>query len=63
MHFSNSSYCKVSKLDTPNTIDGKVVEATLQYEFEDLPINRLKYEDEGYFDYDDVVFTVDIIKP
>ncbi len=61
MHFSNSSYCKVEKVAT-NSIQGRIVEATIQYKFEDLPIDRLRYEDDGYFDYDDVVFTVDIIK-
>jgi len=62
-HYSNSSYCKVTKLATPSSISGKTVEVTLQYSFEDLPIDMLSSEDSGYFDYDDVVFTVDIIKP
>ncbi|HRX49722.1 MAG TPA: hypothetical protein P5120_19515 [Spirochaetota bacterium] len=62
-HYSNSSYCKVTKLATPSSISGKVVEATLQYSFEDLPVDMLRHEDSGYFDYDDVIFTVDIIKP
>jgi len=61
-HYSNSSYCKVEKLSEPNSIPGKIVEATLKYNFEDLPIDKLKEEPSGYFDYDDIVFTVDVIK-
>ena len=61
-HYSNSSYCKVTRLASPSTIAGKTVEATLKYSFEDLPQDMLKYEDGKAFDYDDMVFYVDIIK-
>lgn len=63
-HYSNSSYCKVEKLSETNVseIPGETIEATLKYSFEDLPIDKLKEEPDGYFDYDDIVFTVDVIK-
>ena len=64
-HCSNSSYCKVTKLDAPvyplEEGDNRTIEATLQYEFEDLPCNLRGYEPGETFDYDDVVMTVDII--
>ena len=62
-HRSNSSYCRVTKISTGPVVldDGRTVEATLKYEFEDLPCNLRGYEPGETFDYDDVVMTVDII--
>lgn len=56
-HLSNSSYCKT---EITKKSDGAL--ATLKYSFEDLPINKISDEPTGYFDYNDVVFTVDVIK-
>ena len=61
IHYSNSSYCKVTRI-SPRSIPGRTVEASLMYSIEDLPQNQLSSEDDGYIDYDDVVFYVDIIK-
>ena len=58
-HYSNTSYCKVTKEENPN--DG--AEATFKYAFEDLPITRLSAERDGKFDYNDVVFYVDVVNP
>lgn len=62
-HYSNSSYCKVTKISdgTVDMGDGHKIEATLMYEFEDLPCNLKGYEPGLTFDYDDIVITVDII--
>jgi len=60
-HYSNSSYCKVTKLSTPNIIDGKTVDATLKFSFEDYPKELLSFYP-AVFDYNDIVFTVDIIQ-
>jgi hypothetical protein len=60
-HYSNSSFCKTVKIPTSN-ISGKTVEATLKCSFEDLPLSRLQFEPSKKFDYNDVVFKVDIIK-
>lgn len=60
-HYSNSSYCKVTKLSTPNSIEGKTVDATLKLSFEDYPKELLSHNP-AVFDYNDIVFTVDIIQ-
>jgi hypothetical protein len=56
---SNTSYCKVTTVDPPDD----TVEARLRYSFEDLPITRLANEPSGYFDYNDMIFFVDILNP
>lgn len=63
-HYSNSSYCRVTKIATStyNPGPGRTIEATLKYEFEDLPCNLKGYEPGQKFDYNDVIITVDIIK-
>jgi len=58
IHVSNSSYCKAIKVETPSD-----AEARIKYSFEDLPITRLWAEPEGSFDYNDVVFFVDVLEP
>lgn len=55
-HQSSSSYCKVTR-DT--TASG--ARATFKYSFEDLPKDRLRYEPGKAFDYNDVVFYVDLL--
>lgn len=57
-HYSNSSFCKTSKI-TPNAIDAL---ATFQFKFEDLPLEQLRNEPDGAYDYDDVIFKVEVLK-
>lgn len=54
-HQSSSSYCKVRKVATT---DG--ASATFRYTFEDLPKEQLRFENGKKFDYDDVIFLVDL---
>jgi hypothetical protein len=57
-HVSNSSFCKVTKVDPPND----TVQSRLKYSFEDLPIDQVGQEPTKEFDYNDVVLYVDIMK-
>jgi len=60
-HNSSSSFCDVT-IKTPSVIEGRNVVSTLEYNFEDLSHYMIKYEPTREFDYNDAVFTVDIIE-
>ncbi|MBN2529252.1 MAG: hypothetical protein JXR76_22885 [Deltaproteobacteria bacterium] len=55
---SNSSFCRVSKVDAPET----GIVARLIYSFEDLPLSMLNTEPTKTFDYNDVVMVVDVLE-
>ncbi len=57
-HYSNSSFCKTSRI-TPDAVDAL---ATFQFKFEDLPLEQLSQEPDGAYDYDDVIFKVEVLK-
>jgi hypothetical protein len=58
VHYSNTSYCKVTKVANPDPTN---IIARIKYQFEDLPANMVDKDNFGYFDYNDVVFLVDIL--
>ncbi|HOP28353.1 MAG TPA: hypothetical protein P5120_18230 [Spirochaetota bacterium] len=61
-HWSNSSYCKVTKEEPTDEEKSSGIKARLKYSFEDLPINKISQEPTGFFDYNDVVFKVEVIQ-
>lgn len=59
-HYSNSSFCRIERLS--KAADASDTLATFKFSFEDLPINQLRYETTRSFDYNDVIYTVEILK-
>jgi len=56
-HISSSSYCKVKRISANNKIP-----VIFEYKFEDLPQDKIQDEPLGSFDYNDVLFTVQLDK-
>lgn len=59
VHESNTSFCKVTEVtqDVPADTMWR-----LKYSFEDLPLEKSAIEANGLFDYNDLVFYLDILK-
>ncbi len=58
VRYSNTSFCRVTSVEAPTG-----VEARFKYAFEDLPLTEVASEGSGQFDYNDLVFHVDVMKP
>jgi hypothetical protein len=54
-HISSSSYCKVKRVSNDNKTP-----VIFEYKFEDLPQDKTGDEPLGSFDYNDVIFTVQL---
>jgi len=60
-HESNTSFCKVTEVPA-SQIKEADVQWRFKYEFEDLPLEKASFENGGLFDYNDLVFYVDVLK-
>ncbi|MBN2529530.1 MAG: hypothetical protein JXR76_24290 [Deltaproteobacteria bacterium] len=59
VHESNSSFCKVTEV-TDNVPTDTIWR--FKFAFEDLPLDKASFEAGGLFDYNDLVFYVDVLK-
>ena len=60
-HESNTSFCKVTEVSRSEIKEDDVM-WRFKYAFEDLPLEKASFEAGGKFDYNDLVFYVDVLK-